>query len=805
MPRLDELTGATMTDFLSQHLPSQGVRFVAVKKFSQPGMLHIPFSDFESMGAHIGRIADHDFAVYHACASFKQESYIGNDGKRKYRTQENAIHARAFWLDIECTPEKAAVGKGYESLEAGLTSLRHFCGEIGLPWPTIVSSGGGLHCYWPMRQDVPKAAWVPIAERFKLLTQVEHFGLIADPDRTADIASLLRPPGTLNRKYDPPRRVELLEMGNPIKFEEFRAIVDGALSAAQSSNPGQPANKQNKIDIGDTGQYVPPEEVAEGGRNPAILSYVGHLRQKGVPEYLIWGIAQDFNSGRCKPPLPSDEVANIVERYSHQGNPDWMDPRPLTADLHKVPEFDLAMLPDAFKGFVKDNAERMGQPLDFFGVPLMIVAAAALGSGWAICPKAYDEGWKESAVLWGGIVAPPGSKKSACLNKALGPIHVIEEQLQAQHAQEMVQYAHDKAAFDAQQKLIKSGKGLASIASLIPEPLKPHLARALVQDATYQKLAEVMSSSPNGVLAVADELAGMISSWGAKGQEAARGFFLTAWNGDQPYTVDRVERGTQHILRAFLCLLGGFQPGVLASYVGQTMAGGRDDDGLIQRFQMIAYPDFPKGLVEVDRAADQAAADRMRDAILQLRTLTPAVVGAQVEQSGGRGYLHFDDGGQVWYDKARQIIETAARSGKYSGPVSSHLAKMPGTIAKLALIIHLADGGSGPVNVRATKRAVRWFGYLQAHALRVYGMSGTAHVNTAKHLLEKIQEGKLSQQFTQREVKRKGWSGLVTDDAVGSALDLLVQTNWLRVNMQETGGRPAEVYTVHPRALTKAA
>lgn len=102
-----------MTDFLSTHLPSQGVRFVAVKKFTQSKMQHIPFFDFESMGAHIRRIADHDFAVYHACASFEQESYIGEDGRRKQRTQENAIYARAFWLDIECTPEKAAAGGGH--------------------------------------------------------------------------------------------------------------------------------------------------------------------------------------------------------------------------------------------------------------------------------------------------------------------------------------------------------------------------------------------------------------------------------------------------------------------------------------------------------------------------------------------------------------------------------------------------------------------------------------------------------------------------------------------------------------------
>lgn len=794
-----------MTDFLSMHLPSQGFRFVAVKKFTQSGMQHIPFSDFESMGDHIRRIADHDFAVYHACASFEQESYMAADGRRKQRTQENALFARSFWLDIECTPDKAAAGEGYESLEAGLSALRKFCEATGLPWPTIVNSGGGIHVYWPLHSDAPKADWEHVAKKFKKLTQIAHAKLIADASRTADIASLLRPPGTWNRKYDPPRHVELLEMGSSIEVEEFHDIVDRAITEAQNLSPGTSQTKHVKIDIGDTGQYLPPDEVPEGGRNPAILSYVGHLRQKGVPESLVLGMAQDFNSGRCKPPLPSDDVADIVGRYSHQGNPEWVHPLPLKADLHQVPEFDPAMLPDAFKGFVQDNAERMGQPLDFFGVPLMIAAAAALGSEWAICPKALDEGWKESAVLWGGIVAPPGSKKTACLNKALGPIHLIEEQLQAQHAQDMTKYAQDKAAFDAQQRLLKTGKGLASMTGLILEPVKPQSARVLVHDVTYQKLAEVMSHSPNGVLAVADELAGMISSWGMKGQEAARGFFLTAWNGNDQYVVDRVERGTQRIPRAYLCMMGGFQPGVLAAYVQQTMDGGRGDDGLVQRFQMLTYPDFPKGLVEVDRAADQAAADQMRDAVLRLRRLIPAAVGAQVEQKGGRGYLHFDDDAQVKYDKGRKTIEAAGRSGRYSAPISNHLAKMPGTIAKLALITHLIDGGSGPVSVKATNRALRWFGYLQAHAMRVYGMSSTAHVNAAKYLLDKIQEGKLGHQFSTRDVKRKGWSGLTTDDAVGGALDLLVQTNWLRVGTQETGGRPAEVYSVHPQALAEVA
>jgi hypothetical protein len=64
----------------------------------------------------------------------------------------------------------------------------------------------------------------------------------------------------------------------------------------------------------------------------------------------------------------------------------------------------------------------------------------------------------------------------------------------------------------------------------------------------------------------------------AQRTEAARQFFLTAWNGDLPYVFDRVEAGTKQIRRAFLCLMGGFQPSILANYVKQSTAGSRGDD-----------------------------------------------------------------------------------------------------------------------------------------------------------------------------------------------------------------------------------
>ena len=110
--------------------------------------------------------------------------------------------------------------------------------------------------------------------------------------------------------------------------------------------------------------YYFPDRVAEGGRNDAIPKYVGHLRGSGVRENLIIELANTFNKAHCTPPLADAEVNDIASRYAPQSLDiaDWPDPQEIKAALPAVPVFDLDMLPDVFKPFVKDCAERMGQP-----------------------------------------------------------------------------------------------------------------------------------------------------------------------------------------------------------------------------------------------------------------------------------------------------------------------------------------------------------------------------------------------------------------------------------------------------------
>jgi uncharacterized protein DUF3987 len=84
-------------------------------------------------------------------------------------------------------------------------------------------------------------------------------------------------------------------------------------------------------------------------------------------------------------------------------------------------------------------------------------------------------------------------------------------------------------------------------------------------------------------------------------QTKARGFFLTAWNGTSSYTFDRIIRGKTYIEGACLSLLGSSQPGRVADYKRGALTGGAGDNGMVQRFGLLVYPDQVSEWRDVDR------------------------------------------------------------------------------------------------------------------------------------------------------------------------------------------------------------
>jgi putative DNA primase/helicase len=112
----------------------------------------------------------------------------------------------------------------------------------------------------------------------------------------------------------------------------------------------------------------------------------------------------------------------------------------------------------------------------------------------------------------------------------------------------------------------------------------------------------------------------------------------------------------------------------------------------------------------------------------------------------------------------------------------------------LALIIHLADGGAGPVSENATLRALAWGEYLETHAERAYSSVSRTDVSTAKAILSRIKKGDLKTPFTSRDVWRPGWSKLSDREQVMGGLRMLEDYQQLYIESVTTGGRPKNLY-----------
>ena len=99
--------------------------------------------------------------------------------------------------------------------------------------------------------------------------------------------------------------------------------------------------------------------------------------------------------------------------------------------------------------------------------------------------------------------------------------------------------------------------------------------------------------------------------------------------------------------------------------------------------------------------------------------------------------LSFSPQSQALFQQWMTEIQAEARSGSLPSTLESHVLKMPKTVAALALLCELADGGRFEVNEVAMRRALGWADYLRSHANRLYSAGETMAENGARLIIER--------------------------------------------------------------------
>ena len=233
----------TPAEFLHLVWPATG-HYILATPFTIPNTTKVTYAhhvydtiDAAVVGAaRLGKTSNVFFCVHSS-----REAKVWNSTKHNYktdtpgayeiRTQTNMLACKALFFDLDVGESTKVVPKYPTQRDAAL-GLKAFVAAAGLPAPMVVTSGGGLHVYWVLSEALASDEWVVLATKIKALAG--HHGLSVDPARTTDTSSVLRVPGTFNRKDEKNLRpvVILNDQAAVTTPDDMTALLDAALIRA---------------------------------------------------------------------------------------------------------------------------------------------------------------------------------------------------------------------------------------------------------------------------------------------------------------------------------------------------------------------------------------------------------------------------------------------------------------------------------------------------------------------------------------------------------------------------------------------
>jgi hypothetical protein len=181
--------------FLQKVLPDKGNYVLTVDQGSRHWNEH--FDTIDALVEGVQRIDKTTATVFFAVGSFEDniETNPSTGRSKVRRTQEKSAWFKTLACDLDVGGKHE-----YSTPRDAVAALYAVCDKLGLAKPMIVSSGRGVHCYWPLKQVISAANWTKLSTTLRVALQKN--GLDLDPSKIHDSSMVLRPVGA-NHKKDP--------------------------------------------------------------------------------------------------------------------------------------------------------------------------------------------------------------------------------------------------------------------------------------------------------------------------------------------------------------------------------------------------------------------------------------------------------------------------------------------------------------------------------------------------------------------------------------------------------------------------
>lgn len=195
---------------------------------------------------------------------------------------------RSWWRRWPAANVGIATGRGLVVLDVdprhgGLGSLKAIQQEHG-PLPetlTVATGGGGYHFYFTGQAG-------------------NRVGVRPGLDLRGDRGYVVAPPSL----HMSGRRYEWVRMGLPLAPLPPWLLTGNATGASTQTPRAIPSTEWQRLLAG---------PIPEGRRNDSLTRLTGHLLRRGVHPVVAMELVLAVNRARCVPPLPEQEVVNLVD------------------------------------------------------------------------------------------------------------------------------------------------------------------------------------------------------------------------------------------------------------------------------------------------------------------------------------------------------------------------------------------------------------------------------------------------------------------------------------------------------------
>ena len=545
-----------------------------------------------------------------------------------------------------------------------------------------------------------------------------------------------------------------------------------------------------------------------------VAESVKILRIPGLPK---GGDVSDFlQAGGTTEQLK--EMVDITPEWSPVVAGGWGAMEDIPSATLAVPTLPPELLPEPLREWLVETAKRAHFPLEYVAMPALSALGSVIGRQVGIRPEKFND---HTVVpnLWSAIIGRPGTKKTHAIKQGLRHLTRLEAEAVEAHAEAKTTRETEqlflKTEIDNLQTEIKAAlKGSdqtkidrlkLDLADLFEQRDKadPPPKRYLTSDPTIEKLGELLNQNPRGLMVFRDELTGWLQSLDKPNRENDRPFYLEGWDGDSGHIVDRLGRGHLPIPAMTLTICGGIVPGKMRKYTDEAVGGGEGSDGLLQRFQLLVWPDdaaFPKW----KPATSRESVDAKNEAWAVYKRLS------EIEHPDNNPddptqipAVHFTDEAQkehtTWMTELEDRLHTALES---TPAFESHMAKYRSLAPALALIIYLAElpagEAIGDVPLKPLQMALNLCDLLELHAKKVFSRELNPGLANAFALSQRIEAGAVHDGDKVRDIYRKGWSELSSSRDVFAAVEILERLGWVRVDRGGSGGQATETLSLHP-------